>query len=167
MNYDSDSEFSEYIYSKGLRNATLMGIEDVNLDKPIILVKELSDALIARANGIENVVALNGSGMSIRQLELLNNLGIKEVDLCLNDNTITKQIALQLHSKNMVVGEIKLQNNVKNLNQLISEYGIEKAVSCMKEAKIIDTHLLYNEQECKLDKKFQKEYEGYELALGK
>ena len=94
MNYDSSSEFSEYIYNKGLRSGTLMGIEDIDLNKPIILVGELSDVLIARANGIENVVSLNGSGISIRQLELLNNLGIKEVNLCFNDNAITKQIAL-------------------------------------------------------------------------
>ena len=78
---------------------------------------------------------------------------------------ITKQVALQLHSQNVAVGEIKLPDDVKNLEQLISKYGIEKSISCIKEVKQIDTHTLHNEQESKLDKKFQKEYGGYETGI--
>jgi hypothetical protein len=89
------------------------------------------------------------------------------LNLCLNDEIITKQVALQLHSQDVAVGKIKLPDDVKNLEQLISEYGIEKAISCIKEAKQIDTHSLHNEQELKLDKKFQKEYDGYGMEFGR
>jgi hypothetical protein len=172
IKYDEDSKFGKYFYSKGLeRSSTMVGIENIDKNKPLIIVEGILDALHAKAVNMTNVVALGGSGMNIRQLDLLENTGIKEVNLCLDNDKAgreaTKNIALQIHDRNpdIVIKEVKMPENIKDLDQLITDKNVAKFDLCIKEANKINVYALSEARELKLMDKFKKEYDGYEYEI--
>ncbi len=161
------------MYSKGLiKTNTLIGIEKVDINKPITIVEGILDALHAKAVGIENVVALGGSGMNIRQIELIQDLGVKEINLCLDNDTTgkeaTRRIALQIKDReyDISVNKIEMPKNIKDLDQLITEKGRDMAKEMiMNGAKSISYHELSEERDMKHLSKFSKEYDDYEYEL--
>jgi DNA primase len=92
------------MYTRALaRNSTLFNIHLAKINKPLLVLEGILDAFHAKSKGIYNVVALGGTKMGIRQVELLSTLKAKELILCLNNDKAgseaTTQIALLLHEK--------------------------------------------------------------------
>lgn len=172
INYDEQSKFGKYIYSKGLaRSSTMLGIENIDVTKPVTMVEGMLDTLRAKAVGIDNVVAIGGTGVNIRQMELIKELGIKKINLCLdNDNAgieATKHIANMLLDNNsdIKISEIKLPSNIKDLDQLIQEKGAEAAKDAIASAQKINQYELQEAKELQVLDKFAKEKDGYEYEL--
>ncbi len=169
IKYKEDSKFSKYVYSKGLaRSSTMLGIENIDANKPITIVEGIMDSLRAKAVGVKNVVAIGGTGMNIRQLELIKELGIREVKLCLDNDeagkTATKHIANMIFesSSDIKVSEIKLPEGIKDLDQLIKENGTLAAENVISRAKDINKYELQEEKELAVLDKFVKEKGGFE-----
>jgi DNA primase len=172
IKYSEDSKFGKYIYSKGLaKSSTILGIEDIGKSKEITIVEGMLDAMNAKASGIKNVVALGGTGMNIRQLGLIDKLGIEKINLCLDNDSAgkeaSKNIALQLYDKNeeLEINKVNLPKGIKDFDQLIIEKGVEKANNVIEKAKEINVYELQEEREMKTLSKFQKEQDGYEYEL--
>lgn len=172
INYDEQSKFGKYIYSKGLaRSSTMLGIENIDVTKPVIMVEGMLDTLRAKAVGIDNVVAIGGTGVNIRQMELIKELGIKKINLCLDNDTAgieaTKHIAKMLIENNsdIKISEIKLPSNIKDLDQLIQEKGAEAAKDVIAGAQKINQYELQEAKELQVLDKFAKEKDGYEYEL--
>ena len=60
------------------------------------------DVAHAKAVGLENVVALGGAGINIRQLELIEELGIKEINLCLDNDQAGIEATKNIAFKSMI-----------------------------------------------------------------
>jgi DNA primase len=92
-------------------------------------VEGVLDALLAKAEGIRNVVSLNGSGLNDEQITALADAGIKRIILCLDndatgqDNTyrITKRILE--HDAQMMVYITQLPDGMKDVDDLITQQG--------------------------------------------
>lgn len=161
INHDQSSKFGKYIYTKGLaRSSTLFGIHQINKDKPLIIVEGIFDSLSAKANGIENVVALGGSGMSARQLNLLDKLHVKDVKLCLDNDTAgikaSKDIALLISSHNQKINlkQVILPNEAKDMDHAIRIAGKDKTLEHIENAKYIELRTLQLEQHNSLTQTF-------------
>ena len=176
IKYGSDDKpiqkLGKYMYSKGLaRSSTVFGIHDYDKEKPLIVVEGIFDALNAKAKGIENVVALGGAGINIRQLELFDRLGIKEVRLCLDNDMAgikaMETIAIQIdaHNPDIKIKTLSLPQNVKDLDQLIKEHGKVVAEDVINKAEKLDTSWIKHEREMSLHQRLQKEGEGFELEM--
>ena len=174
IKYKEDSKFPKYVYSKGLaRSSTMLGIENIDVNKPITIVEGIMDSLRAKAVGVKNVVAIGGTGMNIRQFELIKELGIREVKLCLDNDeagkTATKHIANMIFesSSDIKVSEIKLPEGIKDLDQLIKENGTLAAENVISRAKDINKYELQEEKELAVLDKFVKEKGGFEYEFRK
>ena len=172
IKYNEDSKFGKYIYSKGLvKSSTILGIENIGKSKEITIVEGMLDAMNAKISGIKNVVALGGTGMNIKQLELIDKLGIEKINLCLDNDSAgkeaSKNIALQLFDRNdeLEINKVSLPKGIKDLDQLIREKGRDMANNVIEKAKEVNVYELQEEREIKTLSKFQKERDGYEYEL--
>ena len=172
IKYNEDSKFGKYIYSKGLvKSSTILGIENIGKSKEITIVEGMLDAMNAKVSGIKNVVALGGTGMNIKQLELIDKLGIEKINLCLDNDSAgkeaSKSIALQLFDRNdeLEINKVSLPKGIKDLDQLIREKGRDMANNVIEKAKEVNVYELQEEREMKTLSKFQKEQDGYEYEL--
>ena len=174
IKYNEDSKFGKYIYSKGLvKSSTILGIENIGKSKEITIVEGMLDAMNAKVSGIKNVVALGGTGINIKQLELIDKLGIEKINLCLDNDSAgkeaSKNIALQLFDRNdeLEINKVSLPKGIKDLDQLIREKGRDMANNVIEKAKEVNVYELQEEREMKTLSKFQKERDGYELEYKK
>lgn len=95
----------------------------------VIIVEGVLDALLAKAEGIRNVVSLNGSGLNNEQIMALAEIGIERIVLCLdNDDTgrdstyrMTKRILE--HDANMMVYITQLAEGIKDVDEFITKHG--------------------------------------------
>jgi Ti-type conjugative transfer relaxase TraA len=172
IKYNEDSKFGKYIYSKGLvKSSTILGIENIGKSKEITIVEGMLDAMNAKVSGIKNVVALGGTGINIKQLELIDKLGIEKINLCLDNDSAgkeaSKNIALQLFDRNdeLEINKVSLPKGIKDLDQLIREKGRDMANNVIEKAKEVNVYELQEEREMKTLSKFQKERDGYEYEL--
>jgi len=172
IKYNEDSKFGKYIYSKGLvKSSTILGIENIGKSKEITIVEGMLDAMNAKVSGIKNVVALGGTGINIKQLELIDKLGIEKINLCLDNDSAgkeaSKNIALQLFDRNdeLEINKVNLPKGIKDLDQLIREKGRDMANNVIEKAKEVNVYELQEEREMKTLSKFQKEQDGYEYEL--
>lgn len=167
IKYNEDSRFGKYIYSKGLaKSSTMVGIHEVDKDKPLTIVEGMLDALHAKAQGIENVVALGGTGINIRQLELIDSLNIKEINLCLDNDRAgreaTENIALQLNDRNkdIAINQVEMPDNIKDMDEFITKKGVGETKEMIEKSKEIDMYGLEEEREMQMMDKFQKDKGG-------
>lgn len=174
IKYNEDSRFGKYIYSKGLaRSSTMLGIHEIDKNKPLTIVEGMLDALHAKAVGIDNVVALGGTGINIRQLELIDSFNIKAINLCLDNDRAgreaTENIALQLNDRNkdIEINQVEMPENIKDLDQLITEKGTKETKDILEGAKEVNMYKLTEEREMQMMDKFQKDKNigGYEYEL--
>ena len=172
IKYTDESKFGKYIYSKGLaRSSTMLGIEYIDSKRPITIVEGMLDALHAKARRIDNVVAIGGTGMNIKQLELIEELSIAKVNLCLDNDKAgieaTKNIAYMINERNpdIEIRQVNMPKGIKDLDQLIQEKGNKAAENIIKQSKEISQYEIAEEREMKMLEKFQKKKDGYEYEL--
>ena len=145
IKHDSQSSISKYMYNKGLaRNSTLYNIHLADPKKPLIIVEGIFDSLHAIAEGMTNVIALGGSSISNKQINLIASLGFKEIILCLDSDTAgiraTAIIANKILDKvdEIILRKVELPRCIKDLDQLITEKGILITKQIIDNAKSIN-----------------------------
>lgn len=161
------SELGKYMYTKGLvRNSTLFNIYEIKPLQEIVIVEGMLDCLHARAQGIKNVVALGGTAFNYKQAELINELGISKITVCMDNDKAgqeaSERIVSLIFDKNPEA-QIKittLPKGIKDLDELLKVYGATKAIEVITTAK----------EKVKLEKAGYKEIGGtldQEQALNK
>ncbi len=144
IKHNPDDELAKYMYTKGLsRQGSLVSIHEVNPKiKEITIVEGLLDCLHAKACGISNVVALGGTGFNYRQVELIKNMGIDKITLCLDNDkagqNAAHRIASLIYDKhpNAEVKFVNLPAGVKDLDELLTTKGIHISNEIIAKAEI-------------------------------
>ena len=146
IRHDPDKGIAKYMYTKGLvRNGTLLNIHNIDRTRELIVVEGVLDYLHAKACGIDNIIALGGTGFSHRQAELLKFLGINKITLCLDSDKAgqdaTNRIASLIFDKHpdAEVKIARLPAGVKDFDEMLkSKGGVDKALEIIEKAKIQD-----------------------------
>jgi conjugative relaxase-like TrwC/TraI family protein len=142
MEHTKESKVGKYLYTKGLvRSSTLLSIHEVKPPE-IIIVEGMLDCLHAKAKGIENVVALGGTSLNLKQAELIKELGIDKITLCLDNDKAgqeaSEKIVKLIHEKNPEA-QIKLATlpeGIKDPDELLRSLGVEKAIEVITTASL-------------------------------
>ena len=141
--YRNEKDISKYMNSKETsifkKGETLYNYHNakdiVKREKKIIVVEGFMDAIRISENGIKNVVALQGTAMTIEQITLLKKLRVPVI-LCLdNDNAgllATINNGEELVKNNVEVNVIRLSGS-KDPDEYILANGIEAFVKNVNE----------------------------------
>ena len=142
--YRGEKDVSKYmnsreskIFKKGETLYNYHNAKDVaKREKKIILVEGFMDAIRLASEGIENVVALQGTAMTKEQIELLKKLRV-EVVLCLdNDNAgliATLNNGAELEKNNVPISVIRLSGE-KDPDEYIVKNGKDAFIDNLKHA---------------------------------
>lgn len=123
----------KYLNSTGLpRNESFFNLKAIKGTKDLILVEGELDALHAEIRGIDNVVAIGGSNISLEALNEAKKRGAKSITLCLDTELDTTQKVLTILenlkevSIKIYVATLPMLNEDKtDPDRLIKEKGIE------------------------------------------
>jgi DNA primase catalytic core len=140
VEYKDKDTSPKYLYSTGLkRDDILFNLKQLKGDKDLIIVEGVLDCLIAQARGIENIVALGGTSLNNKQIELAKKYGAKKITLCLDNDEAGKQATLKainlLKKHDIKVYVAELAGDIKDPDQLISETSIEVFQEIINEAR--------------------------------
>lgn len=128
----------KYLYSTGLkRDEYLFNLRAQKGAKDLLIVEGLLDSLIATARGIDNVVALGGTGLNKKQIETALRYGAKLFTLCLDNDKAgaeaTPRALDQLQGQDRVYVAL-LPDGIKDPDQLIKEQGAEALRAIIQKA---------------------------------
>jgi conjugative relaxase-like TrwC/TraI family protein len=130
INYKEDDKFGKYMYSRGLsKGETLFNMHN-NKSKDLIVVEGVFDCLHANAKGMDNVVALGGTGFNNSQLKLVENAGINKITLCLDNDKAGQEAGQKMQElisragSKLEVTQVNLPTGIKDPDQLIKDKGI-------------------------------------------
>lgn len=144
IDYKDTDERGKYLYTKGLsRSNTLLNVHNLNGAKEAILVEGMLDSFHAQAKGLNNVLALGGTGFNNRQLHMLNELGVKTIILCLDNDKAgdeaAKKIKLTVQEAKLSIAikTAKLPQDIKDPDQMIKEKGVEAFKECISKAALV------------------------------
>lgn len=178
INHTDTTESPKYLYSTGLkRDDILFNLKHLKENKDLIIVEGILDCLIAEAKGVNNVVALGGTSLNSKQLELAKKYGAKKITLCLDNDEAGKKATLRaievIKPFNLKIYVAELSKGIKDPDQLIKEQGIEAFKERIEKSQsyylyILD-HILepYNGKEVFTDKDRDEIIEAsYELFAG-
>lgn len=144
-NYKETDKVGKYLYTKGLsRSGSLLNIHAIaDKDNKVVVVEGLLDALHAKTKGIENVVALGGTAFNQKQLQLLQEHGVKTITLCLDNDKAGKEATTRVKEivtksqASFEIKEVTLPKDIKDPDQMIKEHGIESFRKEIMAAKTI------------------------------
>jgi DNA primase catalytic core len=178
INHKKTDESPKYLYSTGLkRDDILFNLKFLKGNKDLIIVEGILDCLIAEARGIENIVALGGTSLNSKQVELAKKYGAKKVTLCLDNDDAGKKATLKaievLKNSGLKIYVSSLTETIKDPDQLIKEYGIEAFQEKISQAQSYYMYIIdkitepYNGKEFFTDKDRDEIIEAsYELFEG-
>lgn len=143
IRYNAESDLGKYMYTKGLaRNSTLLGIQGMSPSKELIITEGMLDLLHAKAQGLENVIALGGTGFNQKQAELIKDAGIQRITLCLDNDKAGQEagerVSSLIHESNpdAEIRVAKLPEGIKDLDELLKIKGIEGAQAVFAAAEV-------------------------------
>lgn len=136
INYKEGDKAGKYQINNGL-NKTLFNISPLRDKKIIVIVEGMLDCLLAKARGINNVVALAGKVLTIKQLETAVKYGVEKIVLCLDNEEGTTQntidaIKLIMDNSNIKVYVAQLPDGVKDADELIRKQGASALQEAVK-----------------------------------
>jgi DNA primase len=130
INYKEDDKYGKYMYSKGLaKGETLFNMHN-SKGKDLIVVEGVFDCLHANAKGMDNVVALGGTGFNNSQIKLMENAGINKITLCLDNDKAGREAGQKMQElisrtgSKLEVKQVNLPAGIKDPDQLIKDKGI-------------------------------------------
>lgn len=154
IKYTKESRLGKYMYTKGLiRNSTLLGIHKATNAKELIIVEGMLDYLHANAKGINNVVALGGTGFNYKQVELINKIGIEKLTICLDNDKAgqeaTDKLVNFMHDKyeRIQIKVATLPEGIKDFDELLKVKGAGGAHDVIVKAELKEKEI---HQESKL-----------------
>ncbi|MFN8578845.1 MAG: DnaB-like helicase C-terminal domain-containing protein [Candidatus Sericytochromatia bacterium] len=178
INHKNTDESPKYLYSTGLkRDDILFNLKFLKGNKDLIIVEGILDCLIAETRGIENIVALGGTSLNSKQVELAKKYGAKKVTLCLDNDDAGKKATLKaieiLKNSGLKIYVSSLPEAIKDPDQLIKECGIEAFKEKISQAQSYYMYMIdkitepYNGKEYFTDKDRDEIIEAsYELFEG-
>lgn len=147
INYKEDDKYGKYMYSKGLsKGETLFNMHN-NKSKDLIVVEGVFDCLHANAKGMNNVVALGGTGFNNSQLKLMENAGINKITLCLDNDKAGQEAGQKMQElisrtgSKLKIKQVNLPTGIKDPDQLIKDRGIEAFKDLINNVNIIHTEI--------------------------
>lgn len=128
----------KYLYSTGLkRDEYLFNLRPQKGAKDLLIVEGLLDSLITTARGVENVVALGGTGLNKKQVETAIRYGAKLFTLCLDNDKAGAEATLRaldvLQGQERVYVAL-LPEGIKDPDQLIKERGAQALQDVIQKA---------------------------------
>lgn len=163
INHTNTNEIPKYLYSTGLkRDDIIFNLKYLQGNKDLVIVEGIIDCLIAEARGMNNVVALGGTSLNNKQVELAKKYGAKKITLCLDNDDAGKKATLRaieiIKNSGIKIYISSLPTGIKDPDQLIKEQGIDKFKEVIENSQsyymyILD-HILepYNGKEIFSDK---------------
>lgn len=147
INYSETDKLPKYLYSTGLkRDDTLFNLKPLKGTKELIIVEGILDCLIAQSKGISNVIALGGTSLNLKQLELIKKYAPKKITLCLDNDEAGKKATLKaielIKSTNIKLYISTLPEEIKDPDQLIKEKGIETFTSIINDSESYYLYML-------------------------
>ena len=124
INHTETTEYPKYLYSTGLkRDDILFNLKYLKGNKDLVIVEGILDSLIAEARGMDNVVALGGTSLNSRQIELAKKYGAKKITLCLDNDEAGKKATLKaleaIKPSNIKTYIAYLPSGIKDPEQII------------------------------------------------
>lgn len=130
INYKENDPLGKYMYSKGLsKGHRLFNIDQTN-GKEVLLVEGVFDCLHAYAKGVENVVALGGTGFNFNQVKLLERLGVNKMTLCLDNDKAGQEAGervieiINKQNYKIDVKQVVLPEGMKDPDQVLRDRGV-------------------------------------------
>jgi DNA primase catalytic core len=147
INHSSSSQTPKYLYSTGLkRDDILFNLKILKGDKDLVVVEGILDCLIAEARGVKNIVALGGTSLNYKQLDLAKKYGAKKVTLCLDNDEAGKKATLKaievIKHSGLKLYVSSLPDGIKDPDQLIKEQGIESFNETLENSQSYYMYLL-------------------------
>lgn len=140
INHKQESEMPKYLYSTGERGAALFSFKaPVNNNKDIVIVESPIDAIHAKAQGIDSVIALGGRSLNSKQAESIKRYGFQSVTLCLDNEKqgkeATPRIIDELLKIDLRVYVATLPQGIKDPDELMRSRGAEAFKEAITTAK--------------------------------
>lgn len=163
INHNDTTESPKYLYSTGLkRDDILFNLKYLRGDKDLVIVEGIIDCLIAEARGMNNVVALGGTSLNNKQIEIAKKFGAKKITLCLDNDEAGKKATLRaieiIKQSDIKIYVANLPSSIKDPDQLIKEEGIERFKEIIERSQSYYLYILdqilepYNGKEVFTDK---------------
>lgn len=141
---------AKYLYSTGLKKDALLFNFRWNKYTDLIIVEGLLDAMIAKARGVSNVVAIGGNQITAAQARAaVKNCG-GQITLCLDNDTAGRQgtdkaIGMLLDAADteglpLKIWIARLPEGIKDADELITRQGIDAFKKAVGEDAVRDTH---------------------------
>jgi DNA primase catalytic core len=140
ISHDKNALLPKYLYSTGLKkDDALFNVKAGRQYQHLIVVEGLLDALHAESKGLDNVVALGGTGFNTQQMKQLLRCGTKALTLCLDQDQAGEKATLrvlQLLSENSTLKTYiaQLPEGSKDPDQYIKEQGVEAFKNIISQA---------------------------------
>lgn len=144
IGYKETDTIGKYLYTKGLsRSSSLLNIHNAVGAKEVVLVEGMLDSLHAQSKGLTNILALGGTAFNSKQLQLLQDSGVKSVVLCLDNDKAGKEASERIKG---IVAESKLDiglkqaslpAGIKDPDQMIREKGVDGLKVALSEARAV------------------------------
>ncbi|RZI47172.1 Ti-type conjugative transfer relaxase TraA [Rickettsiales endosymbiont of Peranema trichophorum] len=157
IEHTKESKYGKYVYSKGaMKETPMVGLREVDIKEPLIIVEGFLDALRAKAVGIKNVVSLGRANFTMKQLEVITKLGVEEIKVGLDNDKAgqkgSESALLQLHARmpHVRLKELQMPEGIKDLDQLIKEKGAKIAEESIKSSKSVNIGALLEKSNTKI-----------------
>lgn len=140
INAKEGDRYGKYLNSTGLtKTDKLFNLRAFKGKKRIVLVEGLLDCLLASARGVENIVALGGKSLNIKQLETALKYGTESIVICLDNEPGTVQDILRAIELIKDNSDIKiyvaiLPDKIKDVDELIRSKGAEALKTVIEQA---------------------------------
>jgi len=171
INYSKTTKTSKYLYSTGLiKNDVLFNFRPVGVNKDLIIVEGIFDALNAWCHGVDNIVALGGLSVNEQQINTAINCGVRSITLCLDNEEVARKKTVEAINKILEKPGIKvfvaeLPEGIKDADQIVKEKGIKSFKIVIANALSAETFM--GREASKNTKKILEpySYEDYEKEI--
>jgi len=128
----------KYLYPKGLKRDTLLGIDKARGESRLIAVEGFLDALVAQAHGLRGAVATGGSEITETQLENALRFGFKSFVLALDNDEAgqdgTERSIDRITKRGARPYVVTLPEGFKDPDELIRAKGVEAFKTLVEKA---------------------------------
>lgn len=147
INYKEGDKLPKYLYSTGLkRDDILFNLKAIRGDRDLILVEGPLDALYASVKGFDNVSALGGTSLNLKQVETAKRYGAKKITLILDNDNAGKQATIKaidvIRNSDLKAYVATLPEGIKDPDQLIREKGEDSFKQVIQKAETYFSFLI-------------------------
>lgn len=177
IDYKEGDKLPKYLYSTGLkRDDILFNLKAIRGDRDLVLVEGPIDALYASVKGFDNVSALGGTSLNIKQVETAKRYGAKKITLILDNDDAGRQATIRaidiIRNSDLKAYVSTLPEGIKDPDQLIREKGEESFRDLIQKAETYFSFLIdyitapYSDKEITDKERDEIITATYDISLG-